>query len=439
MRDWNSVLLAANATEHSGTFGSPDQGGPCRTARAFAIVHIAIYDAVNSIKPRAEKYLTFRPTLHASIDAAVAQAAHDTLVALYPKQAAVFDAALDVYLAVLTDSPYKNRGRSLGAFCAARILEARIGDGSEVTTPYVPGQEPGEHREDPLNPGQGFLDPNWGSVTPFALLAGSQFRAPAPPALDSSEYTRAYLEVKNVGGDGITTPTLRDDEQTEIGLFWAYDGSKNLGTPPRLYNQILREIADQEGTDEVDNARLFALVNIAMADAGLCCWESKYFYDVWRPILGIREANIGTGPTGKGDNNPSTLGDADYIPLGAPASNASNGGNNFTPPFPAYPSGHATFGAALFRVLENFYGADDIEFAFLSDELNGITTDADGTTVRPVSPRAFDSLSQADAENAQSRIYLGIHWQFDATAGQSAGHNIADWTFDSVLTPLRPR
>ncbi len=176
--------------------------------------------------------------------------------------------------------------------------------------------------------------------------------------------------MKRLGGDGIVTPTERTRDQTIAGIYWGYDGTPNLGAPPRLYNQIAMQIADERNTNNVlELARLMALVNVAMCDAGIAAWESKYFYDFWRPITGIREASPGTGPTGRGDGNPNTRGDTTFTPLGAPASNAT--GPNFTPPFPAYPSGHATFGAALFQTLRNFYGTDRIRFTFVSDEFNG--------------------------------------------------------------------
>jgi hypothetical protein len=397
------------------------------------MVHIAIYDAVNSIRPRARKYLVFSPSPSASIDAAVAQAAHDTLVVLYPKQAANIDAALNSYLATLANSSAKQAGINLGAKCAAACIADRAGDGSEVDPGYTPGQLPGDHRKDPLNPGQPFLSPGWGGVKPFALLASDQFRAPPPPDLDTLEYLAAYNEVKDIGGDGIGTSTTRTAEQTEIGMYWAYDGCPGIGTPPRLYNQIVRELSQQRGTGEVENARLFALVNIAMAEAGICCWESKYFYNFWRPILGIRESDPGTGPSGLGDGNPATVGDVNWSPLGALGTNGGNGGNPFTPPFPAYPSGHATFGGSLFRMLARFYGTDNIPFTFVSDELNGVSRESDNITPRPLSPRSFLTLSQADEENAQSRIYLGIHWQFDAVEGMNAGHLVADWVYDNCL------
>ena len=152
------------------------------------------------------------------------------------------------------------------------------------------------------------------------------------------------------------TPTVRTEQQRLIGIYWAYDGTPSLCAPPRLYNQIAVQIARERGTKVREIARLLALVNVAMADAGIAIWESKYYYDFWRPVTGIREADPETGPTGAGDGNPATVGDPEFVPLGAPASNLT--GPNFTPPFPAYPSGHAGFGGALFQILREFYGTD---------------------------------------------------------------------------------
>ena len=215
-----------------------------------------------------------------------------------------------------------------------------------------------------------------------------------------------------------------------IGLFWAYDGVPTLGTPVHFFNQIAVAIADQRGADMVELAKLLALVNLAMSDAGIAAWESKYHWQVWRPVTGVREADPGTGPSGKGDGNVHTLGDPAFKPLGAPASNLM--GPNFTPPFPAYPSGHATFGGAMFQMLRNVYRTDAIPFTMVSDELNGETRGNDGV-VRPLLPRSFKTLSQAEEENGQSRIYLGIHWSFDKTAGIDQGRKIADDVYTNTF------
>ncbi|MFH0342141.1 MAG: vanadium-dependent haloperoxidase [Chromatiales bacterium] len=355
----------------------------------------------------------------------MATAARRTLNALYPAQASVFDDEYDDYLDAITNGSKKRRGVRVGAFVAKKLLKARKKDGSKIDPPYVPSGEPGIHDVDPLNPGQGFLNPGWGDVTPFALDDSFSFTALPPPALGSLEYAVAFNDVKDLGS---ITSTTRTDEQTEIGLYWAYDGARGLGTPPRLYNQIARVIADQEGNTEAENARLFALINIAQADAGILCWGIKYTFNFWRPILGIRRADE--------DGNVGTDQDATWTPLGAPNSNnPAEDGGDFTPPFPAYTSGHATFGASVFRTLERFYGTDTIDFTVVSDELNGVTKDSFGN-VRPFSPRSFSSFSGAAEENARSRIYLGIHWQFDADEGVASGNAVADHVFDTVLQPL---
>src|SRR5262249_55615589 len=251
------------------------------------------------------------------------------------------DAALAADLAAIPAGESR-AGARVGRLAARRIVHARHHDGSDLDPPFTPGELPGEHREDPLHPGQGFLGVGWGTVAPFVLPRADAFRPPPPPALSSIEYAQAFEEVKQLGGE---TSTARTHEQTEIALFWAYDGTHGIGTPPRLYNQIARAIAAQRGNDAVENARLFALVNLALADAGIACWEAKYVYRLWLPVLAIREADAGTGPTGAGDDNPLTEGDAGWTPLGAPASNRSV--TDFTPPFPAYTLGHAPVGATF--------------------------------------------------------------------------------------------
>src|SRR5262249_39825461 len=175
-------------------------------------------------------------------------------------------------------------------------------------------------------------------VKPFVIGSAEQFRVPPPPGLETSAYTAAFEEVKRIGGDGAITPTERTPEQSAIGIYWAYDGTPSLCAPPRLYNQITLTIADQMGTDFLDLTRLLALVSVALADAGIAIWESKYFYQFWRPVTGIREADLGTGPSQLGDGNAATIGDPTFTPNGAPASNLS--GPDFTPPFPTSPSAH---------------------------------------------------------------------------------------------------
>jgi hypothetical protein len=175
------------------------------------------------------------------------------------------------------------------------------------------------------------------------------------------------------------------------------------------YNQIAETIALQQGNSLDQDARLFALTDIAMADAGIAAWDSKYTYDFWRPVTGIQDGN--------NDGNPNTVGDPTWMPLGSPGDGIRA---NYTPAFPSYISGHATFGAALFQTLTNFYGTNDISFTLTSDELPGVT-------------RSYSSFSQASLENADSRIYLGVHWSFDATAGMAVGTAIGNYDSTTLL------
>lgn len=447
LRRWNMIAVDATGLDHTPVasgenrvFG--EQLGPARSSRAMAIVHIAMFDAVNTITGGCLPYIGLgRIRAGTSVHAAIAQSAHDALAALFPSQKPAFDLDLADDLAQLPHTRSVSDGIALGHAAASTILALRSNDGSQRAEPHVgvdfiASNAPGKWRQDPISHGPLALGAYWGQVRPFVLRSATQFRAPVPPALNSPAYATAFNEVKSVGGDGVATPTSRTADETEIGTYWAYDGTPSLCAPPRLYNQIAVHIATQMGTasNVAQLARLLALVNVAMADTAIATWESKYFYQYWRPVTGIRESDAGTGPTGLGDGNAATGGDPNFSPLGAPASNLN--GPNFTPPFPSYPSGHGAFGGALFETLRKFYGTDNIAFTFVSDEFDGMTHDNAGN-VRPLLPRSFSSLSQAEEENGQSRIYLGIHWSFDKTEAITQGRRVADYVFANTMTPGR--
>ena len=412
---WNQVALDASGLDHtpvvtgeSRVFG--EQLGPCRAARALAIVHIAMSDAINAGHRNYDSYTGVRAVGSLSMTGAVSQAAHDTLVAMFPSQAPRFDALLNDDLATIRNKGIKRRSIKLGRKAATAILRIRLNDGAEIAEPrlgvdFWPSDLPGRWRQDPISRVPVAMGAHWYACKPFVMTSTEQFRAPIPPSMGSVEYAQAFDEVKRLGGDGVFTPTERTPEQTHIGIFWAYDGTPSLCAPPRLYNQIARHIAQQMGSSDREVTRLLTLINVAMADAGMAIWESKYFYEFWRPITGIREADSGTGPTGEGDGNDFTAGDATFQPLGAPASNLN--GPNFTPPFPAYPSGHAGFGGALFQILRRFYGTDEIPFTFVSDEFNGITQGHDGQT-RPLVPRHFSRSPKPKKRTARA----GFTWGF---------------------------
>ena len=440
---WNEAAQRAIAFDHTpAVVGNveleAEQLGPTRTSRVMAIFHIAVYDAVNAIVKRYPGYTgTLQAYADSSQDAAIAQAAHDTLAALYPRQKPRLDAWLNADLARLPNGRAKLDGIDVGRRAAAAILALRASDGTYDTEPivgedYQVSNAPGQWRPDPISRSPIALGAWWRNVQPFVLRSSTQFRAPPPPALTSEAYTRAFNEVKRLGGDGVNTPTRRTRDQTVAGIYWAYDGTAWIGTPANLFNQIAVQLALKRSRDALELARTLALVNVAMADAIMTGWEVKYAYDFWRPVTAIREASPGTGPTGQGDGNPDTRGDPAWTPLGAPASNLI--GPDFTPPFPAYISGHAGFCGATFHMLRRLYG-DRLPFTFVSDEFNGITRDNDGR-VRPRLPRSYANLTQAEEEAGQSRIYLGVHWQFDKTAGMALSHQVVDYVFARGL--VRP-
>jgi hypothetical protein len=299
----------------------------------------------------------------------------------------------------------------------------------------VSSDQRGRHRVDPDNPGQGFHGAFYGAKSKgFAIT--KRFELAKPP-LDNAEYKKALREVRGRGVQPELMGTLpnnipkRTADETVIGTFWGYDGVPKLGTPPRFYNQIAREIAMKRSPGSAttpnivsENARLFAFINVAMADAGILAWDQKFIHDFWRPVVAIREHDTSFGPGAThAANNLSDDADSQWLPLGAPKSNSL--GKNFTPPFPAYPSGHATFGAAAFHIIRLFYKvpAGDRKrdnllsgLQIISDELNGVTSDNKGA-IRPRHLREYaDGLWQMIEENGRSRVYLGVHWVFDAFA-----------------------
>lgn len=426
---WNAHALEVARRDFSpDTSGEvrPQQPGPTRTSRALAIVHVAMFDAFAPMSvSRYGAYTEPDPGLSlGGRRAAMATAAALTLVALFDRQRDWILSQHQSYLAGLgASSAVVNRGVAWGRYIAETILRGREGDGAERSALlYAPSPEPGQHRPDPLNPGQGVLDPHWGGVRPFGVPNLTSVITPvAPPTLGSPTYAAHFEEVK---AKGAATGSTRTPDETVQGVFWAYDGARDIGVPPRLYNQVVRAISTTHEAKELDNARLFAAVNVAMADAGIQAWHEKYLYNVWRPVVGVREADAGYGPTGGGDGNLGTAGDPGWLPYGSPRSNQP-GAPSFTPGFPAYPSGHATFGAAALKVAELSLGLPaGFTFQFVSDELNGVTQDNRDQAVRPRHVRTL-TIQSAIRENLESRVFLGVHWRFDGDRGREIGEEIA--------------
>jgi Vanadium chloroperoxidase N-terminal domain/PAP2 superfamily len=434
---WNDVANETTRVDYSSADPTialtPEQAGPTRTSRALAIVHLAMYDAYVGASGGATylAYSAAEKPMVGDVDAqaAVASAAALTLIALYRRQRDAIRQTHVAFLASLAGGdPKIARGIAWGELVANKLLVSRQGDGSELSEDfYAPSSEPLRHRPDPLNPSQGFLGPLWGRVKPFGItnLIADVPGSP-PPAPNLIEYVKDFKEVKALGERG---SDVRTAEQTTVGLFWAYDGARNIGVPPRLYNQIVHAIAVKKGSNEATNARLFAVVNVAMADAGIHTWYEKYRYDYWRPVVGIREASDGYGPTGNGDGSPETAGDGAWLPFGSPRTNQPQLGS-FSPPFPAYPSGHATFGTAALHATRLELGLDQhFVFPARSDELNGTSIDENGSQ-RVLNVRNL-TIDKAIEENLFSRVYLGVHWRFDAIEGKANGLAIATKIHDA--------
>lgn len=409
------------------------QLGPCRSSRAMAIIHIAMFEALISIVGGYTSYLNLSSvSSNASIDAAIAQAAHDSTVWLFPSHAPRLDDLLATQLSQIPNGLSKTHGIATGIAAAQAIITLRTNDGSQIPEPligvgYFPSGQPGEWNVDPISQNPKALGAFWSQVTPFVIPAASTYRCTPPPSLNSPEYTTLFNNVKSLGGDGVTTVTVRSEEETFIGIYWAYDGTPSLCAPPRLYNQIAMQIADQQGLDTIPMMRMLTLINVGMADTAIASWESKYFYKLWRPITAIRGSDMSPG-----DGNADTIGDINWTPLGAPSSNLLTA--NGTPNFPSYPSGHASFFPTLAQILRHVYGTDDVPFTFVSDEFNGITKDNQGN-VRPYRPRSFLNLTQAEYENGISRIYLGIHYVCDKDAGIILGRAVGDDIYAHLYQP----
>lgn len=370
--DWNGAAMAAIRA---------DRVPPPRATRVLAMMHVAAFDAMNAVRGRFQSYVDVRDvsTRGVSRTGAFASAAHAVLAAEFPAHAASFDAVLARSLARVS------RGRqpaslALGVQVALRCRAVRAQDGSAASVPYVPSTLPGEWR--PTPPGfAAALLPNWPRVVPWVLERGDELRSPSPPPLDSAEYAAAFAEVASLGR---VDSDLRTAEETEIARFWE-DGPGSQ-TPPGHWNDVALLVS--QGSTLIQRARLMAILNLALADAAIVSWDTKYHYDHWRPVTAIHEAGT--------DGNDATSADAAWSSL------------IVTPPFPAYTSGHSTFSGAASAVLATVLGRDDIPVTIGSDGLPGVL-------------RTFGSLSEAAEESGWSRILGGIHWSYDNREGLAAG------------------
>lgn len=443
---WNDVALEANKVSHSNP--GVEQGGPTLSSRALAITHLAMYDAFAGVlgnPANLPPYLNNLPAppTDAVADAAIAGAAHATLSALFPSQKQFFDAKR-AQAPIIGTASQRSDGLAFGIAVAQALLADRSGDPDAGSVGYTPSTARGAHRVDPDNPNQGFHAPFYGARAK-CFAVGKRHALDKPPMPGEAAYLTSLRQVRAKGIAPELAGTLpanfsrRTVDETLIGIFWAYDGTSGIGTPPRLYNQIIRKVATARANSVAENARLFALVNTALADAGVLSWEQKYTYNLWRPCLALREHDHSLGPDSTPDNDISNDTDIGWLPLGSPRTNGTD--KNFTPPFPAYPSGHATFGAAALHVTRLFYNVTSHSpdslldgMSFVSDEFDGISEDNRGA-IRPRHERNFpDGLWGMIRENSISRIFLGVHWDFDGFV--SSGGNSIDLSKNVGGVPL---
>jgi membrane-associated phospholipid phosphatase len=388
--EWNKALLRIVRTPGA-------QPSTVHPTRSFAILHAAIYDAVNSIDRTHAPYLIQLSSRAASQEAAAAAAAHEVLITLYPSFSAQLDAQLQGSLAQVPDGARKTEGVRIGQDVADRILASRAGDGSAAPPiKFLFGTLPGEYQSTPPNfPAQPQFT-NWSHVKPFALERASQFRPGPPPALASDAYSDAFNEVKSLGSANSTAATA---DQALTGRFWN-------GAIQNYWNEIAQTTALSQGLTTAEAARLFALLDLSIADCVIAFYDAKYTYRFWRPVTAIRAADT--------DGNPETQADPTWLPeVGR------------TAPDPSYPGAHAVISAAASAVLAGFVQEEDrFDFSVTSE-------------VMPGTQRSFGSLAGAAREATFSRIFAGQHFRFDLTAGRRLGREVADLVVEQFLVPRR--
>lgn len=435
--DWNHTLIdAIRAT--------PEKSNPGNATREVAMMNGTIYDVFQAVDRTHSPFLVNESAPGASLEAAVAQAAYRVISASYGEQQSTLDSVLAARLGAIPDSPAKTAGIALGNRVAWQYVDTRSSDGWDQPDVYVPTDAPGHWSQDPDHSPQKGWGAAWGSVTPWAIDGPDQFDAvlAGAPPLSSVEYAAAFNQVKAFGA---LDSASRSADQTEVGLFWAYDRA-GMGPPPVLFISALDSISAAIGSTTADRARLFALASVAMADATIAAWDVKYEVDLWRPITAIR------ADAAHDDDNPLTVEDASWTPLGVPDDDPDTSSGDFTPAFPAFTSGHASMGGALFKSLELFYGSNDFgvvdaligvdpvtdQFTLSSEEVGGGGSRDYRwfTQMLPLTPGSEDS---PEGENAMSRIYLGVHWLFDATEGVALGNAVAKFvaaeSFQAVAEP----
>ena len=355
-------------------------------ARGQAMLHIAMFEAVNAIDRRYAPYkLNLTADRAASREAAAAAAAYDVLLALHPDKKADLDAALAGSLAGITENEAKSKGIELGKQAAAGIIALRANDGSNTPEDYRPATTAGVYVPTTIP-----IESTSSKIKPFAMASASQFRAAPPPALTSETWTRDLNEIREIGS---STSAKRSAEQTTIARFWFFTG-------PRTYNAIVRQIASTKKMDLVDCARLYALTSIASADAFIAVFDAKYAYNLWRPVTAIRNADL--------TSNPATPREASWQPLGV------------TPMHPEYPCAHCITASAVSTVLQHVVGNEVGEITLASPTAAGVT-------------RKWTRLQDYSDEVSSARIYAGFHYRFSTEAGKDMGKKIGNLAVTTLM------
>jgi hypothetical protein len=394
--DWNAAATTAIVTRAGQS--------PHASTLSLAMVQAAVYDAVNAIDRGHRPYLA-APAADASDskEAAAATAAFRVLAGLFPSQVGTLEPLYAASLAAVPDGPRKDGGIAAGDAAATAMLAARANDGRGGPFAFAIGSAPGAWRPSPPSFG---LDPApWvGNVRPFLVPSATSIRADPPNALTSAAYAEDFREVKALGS---LTSTERTADQTEAAIFWQDHG-------PAVWNRVFRSLAATHGLDIGDRARLFAMENLAAADASIGCWESKYHWNSWRPITAIREAAI--------DGNPGTAPDPTWTPLFDPAT-PQFGPPLVTPPFPDHPAGHGCVSGAIVRTLQHFFGTDKTAFTVFSN--------------RTRTTRSYDRFSHALKEVIDARVWGGIHFRTADVQGAVLGKKVAHWLAQHHFQPMK--
>lgn len=390
---WNKTLLTIVRTPGA-------QPATVHPTRSFAVMHAAIYDAVNAIDATHKPYLVRveHVSPHASQEAAAAAAAHETLITLYPTFQTTLDQQYEQSLAQIPDSADKTTGIDVGRAVALAILTLRSDDGSAAAPiPFVFGNAPGDYQSTPPNFPPQPVFTHWPRVTPFALERAKQFRLGPPPALTSAEYTAVFNEVKSLG---IANSTAATADQVLIGRFWN-------GAIQNYWNEITQTAVHAHHLTTAQSARAFALLNLTLADEVIAFYDTKYTYNLWRPVTAIRAAAT--------DGNPDTAADPTWLPQAGK-----------TAADPSYPGAHATISAGGAAVLNTLFGNKPFHVDVTSEVLPGVV-------------RSFDSFAAIENEASLSRIYAGQHFRSDENAGERLGSTLAEFVIDNFLTRIHRR